>query len=59
MKPFSTYPEDRAELLRLANIVLTEWANSPKPAVDLADKVKAILEDEQYGIDAKVYGGAK
>lgn len=48
-KPFSSYPEDREKLLKLAATVETTDAESQEycDAADaLADMVKAILEDE-------------
>ncbi len=55
MKPFSTYPEDRAKLISLAariesNFILDE--DYVKAADELADLVKAILTDEQAAIEA-------
>ena len=50
MKPFSTYPEDRAKLLELAARVEAD----PFELVavcELADLVRAILEDEAVAID--------
>lgn len=45
MKPFSTYPEDRDTLLKLAErIELSDGASAD--AYQLADLVRAILEDE-------------
>lgn len=60
MKPFSTYPEDRAKLLELSGTVERCCDSSlgsdiyafQKAAIDLADLVKAILEDEQVAIEA-------
>lgn len=52
MKPFSTYPEDRQRLLGLAACVLDTHYPLDMKAVELADLVKAILEDEQFVIDA-------
>lgn len=51
MKPFSTYPEDRQKLLRLSDAVLnTSFSAFEKNAIELADLVKAILEDEAVAI---------
>lgn len=47
--PFSTYPEDRAKLLALAAAILStdiDEEDTIKKAVELADLVKAILDDE-------------
>lgn len=49
MKPFSTYPEDRAKLLELAREVCDFGADSERgqtAADKLADLVRAILTDE-------------
>ena len=50
IKPFSTYPEDRKELLHLAHGV--ETATDPDDfnsyALRLADLVSGILKDEKY-----------
>jgi hypothetical protein len=54
MKPFSAYPEDRAKLLDLAAAVLKDEKASTEACV-LADLVKAILEDEQWGLDRGVW----
>ncbi|MBY5484413.1 hypothetical protein E0H36_08465 [Rhizobium leguminosarum bv. viciae] len=54
MKPFSAYPEDRAKLLELAATVLKD-EDASKEACILADLVKAILEDEQWGLDRGVW----
>lgn len=52
MKPFSTYPEDRAKLLELA----AKAENSDDAAaIELADLVKAILTDEQALLDAEIF----
>lgn len=51
MKPFSTYPEDRAKLLDLAKRVLDD-DGLHAAAVELADLVRAILEDEAFVIDS-------
>jgi hypothetical protein len=46
--PFSTYPEDREKLLRLAKLAeLSDDAN----AIELGDLVRSILEDEKVSID--------
>lgn len=51
MKPFSTYPEDRQKLLKLSDAVLnTSFSALERNAVELADLVKAILEDEAVAI---------
>ena len=50
LKPFSTYPEDRAKLLELAE--KAEFSDDDA-AIELADLVKAILTDEQALIDAE------
>lgn len=50
MKPFSTYPEDRAQLLELAKRVLDD-DGFHAAAIELADLVRAILEDEAVVID--------
>lgn len=56
MKPFSTYPEDRAKLLELARRILTARNVAVEArladADALAEQVRAILEDEQYVTDA-------
>jgi hypothetical protein len=55
MKPFSTYPEDRAKLLELAGEVCDFGADSERgqaAAGTLADLVRAILEDEAVAIDS-------
>jgi hypothetical protein len=55
MKPFSTYPEDRAKMLELCKIIEGSYSKSDRlenAAVELADLVKAILEDEQVAIEA-------
>lgn len=47
LKPFSTYPEDRAKLLDLA----AKAADSDDAAaIELADLVKAILTDEAVSL---------
>lgn len=52
MKPFSTYPEDRVKLLQLAATVLADDSVMVGPAaIELADLVRAILEDEAVAID--------
>lgn len=52
MKPFSTYPEDRAKLLELSS----KAANSDDAAaIELADLVTAILTDEQALLDAEMF----
>lgn len=54
MKPFSTYPEDRAKLLELAGEICTFGADSERgqaAADTLADLVRAILQDEAVVID--------
>lgn len=52
MKPFSTYPEDRVKLLQLAATVLADDSVMVRPAaIELADLVRAILEDEAVAID--------
>jgi len=51
MKPFSTYPEDRAKLLNLAASVLADDSVMVGPdAIELADLVRAILKDEAVAI---------
>lgn len=53
MKPFSTYPEDRAKLLKLAASVLADDSVMVGPdAIELADLVRAILEDEAVAISS-------
>jgi len=50
-KPFSTYPEDREKLLKLAATIENSYSDSIEfiDAADaLADLVKAILTDEAY-----------
>jgi 5'-nucleotidase len=55
MKPFSTYPEDRARLLALsAQVEKTDPLDVADPAYELADLVKAILTDEAIAIDSGV-----
>lgn len=53
MKPFSTYPEDRAKLLELSRIVATsgDVEASEKAADALADLVTSILSDESVVAD--------
>jgi hypothetical protein len=53
-KPFSTYPEDRARLLRLCAQVekATAIDDAAEAGAELANLVRAILEDEQHAIDA-------
>lgn len=52
IKPFSTYPEDRAKLLELS----AKAANSDDAAaIELADLVTAILTDEQALLDAEMF----
>lgn len=52
MRPFSTYPEDRAKLLALA----AKAADSDDAAaIELADLVTAILTDEQAVLDAEMF----
>lgn len=54
MKPFNTYPEDRARLLELAGEVCDYGADSERgqaAADTLADLVRAILTDEAVAID--------
>ncbi|MEF2554347.1 hypothetical protein VQ042_24035 [Aurantimonas sp. A2-1-M11] len=49
MKPFETYPEDRELLLSLAREIQTpdlDIEKMEKRAIELADLVQAILEDE-------------
>lgn len=47
MKPFSTYPEDRAKLLDLCDKVENAIGTELEDAADeLADLVRAILLDE-------------
>ena len=49
MKPFETYPEDRELLLSLAREIQTPDQDPERlasKAVELADLVQAILEDE-------------
>jgi len=61
MKPFSTYPEDREKLLALARRIDAEPLHDEfdahwefvRTAYQLADLVKAILEDEQLAIRNK------
>lgn len=56
IKPFSTYPEDRARLIALADAVMnTSFSALEKNAVELADLVKAILTDEQAAQDAELF----
>jgi len=45
-KPFSTYPEDRERLLKLANLIRLQ--SDDDAAIELADLVRAILEDEAF-----------
>ena len=55
MKPFSTYPEDRQKMIDLCKVIedpKTSIYNFDKAAIELADIVKAILEDEQVAIEA-------
>lgn len=54
MKPFSTYPEDRAKLLALCTKVENARAGDEieDAADELADLVRAILEDEAVAIAA-------
>jgi hypothetical protein len=60
MQPFSTYPEDRARLLSLAERVEnTNLADEPDCAYELADLVKAILEDEEVAIDLALMPNAE
>lgn len=65
MRPFSTYPEDRAKLLALADALLDPMDTAsatidpngsinPK-AIELADLVKAILTDEKAVLDAEMF----
>jgi hypothetical protein len=49
MKPFSTYPEDRAALLDMAGKVLYE--DDTAAAQGLANLVREILLDEGYVLD--------
>lgn len=51
MCPFSTYPEDRVRLLKLAAVVLD--ACEDRAAVELADLVQAILSDEAVTINSQ------
>lgn len=53
MKPFSTYPEDRAKLLELSRIVATsgDAEDAEKAADELADLVSAIISDESVIAD--------
>ena len=48
MKPFSTYPEDREKLIKLARILQTsrDAEECEKAADKLSDMVLAILSDE-------------
>jgi hypothetical protein len=52
MKPFSTYPEDRAKLLALCDKVenTTDPTDLEDAADELADLVRAILLDEAAAI---------
>lgn len=52
MKPFSTYPEDRAKMLALAAVVEQD-ADASGCAHELADMVSAILKDEAVSISEK------
>lgn len=55
MKPFSAYPEDRAKMLGLCAAVLKPSVyaeDSESAAIELADLVKAILEDEAVALKA-------
>jgi len=59
MKPFSTYPEDRAELIRLATILQKphDVETGEKVADQLSDMVLGILSDEETDkFDEKVDG---
>lgn len=52
-KPFSTYPEDREQLLALANKLQRgdlDAEDALKVAGELSDLVRAILEDEALGL---------
>lgn len=55
MKPFSTYPEDREQLLRLAREIDAgvdfDDEKIQSKIYTLADLVKAILEDEEVAIE--------
>jgi hypothetical protein len=53
MKPFSTYPEDRAKLLELSRVVATsgDAEDAEKAADELADLVSAIISDESVIAD--------
>ncbi len=58
MKPFSTYPEDRAKLLSLAATIEAKSTLDEdylKAADELADLVKSILTDEQAVLDAEMF----
>jgi hypothetical protein len=54
-KPFSTYPEDRETLLKLAATVENSYSDSNEfidAADSLADLVRAILTDEAVLVEA-------
>ena len=57
IKPFSTYPETREEMLKLcAEIESTGYDCGPlDPAIKLADLVSGILKDEKYAEEKGVY----
>lgn len=58
MKPFSTYPEDREKLLKLAETIESNYSDDTifiDAADALADLVKAILTDEQAVLDAEMF----
>ena len=56
MKPFSTYPEDRAKMLELCEKIeaAEAYEDMPPMAEELANIVKQILLDEQFVIDAEI-----
>jgi hypothetical protein len=50
-RPFSTYPEDRAEMLSLASSIMKggiDVETFEEKSVKLAEMVKSILEDEAF-----------
>jgi hypothetical protein len=58
-KPFSTYPEDRAQMLALCSEVATCWDGEElrDAAIKLADLVSAILDDEASALSPAREGG--
>jgi len=50
-KPFSTYPEERAKLLSLAEKVAQSAGEDAASADKLADLVRAILTDEEFSLN--------